>query len=333
MGAKIINIYLCLMAFIFIISCAKTDEALVRSAVQEAKYHLSGRDCSKAMSALNDVSFQEDNADYISTYASAQACEAGYAELSLFTGSLSNIDASDGGLLRSLAAFESSNETQPDSSTYEALHNAITTLISYDGTTSPSTASRSSKFGEKKAGDLSMQAMYLLLVQIGKHFALYGNGDADGIKGQGSFNNSCIFSYTTQDAVEAIAAGAGGLGTCVNATGSEGSDFLEAPVTSAVIQTRLCKGIIYWNNLIDILGNIALPGSDELGNVGSIASVLSSIYDAASIAESGALNDGPADSQDAVATLRNVRSLTACEAESFARVEKFYAFVFELGYQ
>lgn len=340
--AKFQSIFYLFFLALFI-ACAKTDEAAVRSAIQEAKYFLNTSDCSSAKSVLEDVDFQEDNASYISTYASAQACVAGYTELdTLFGGNLSNISSAS--LITSLAAFDSSNDTIEDSVAYTALDAAITTLLSYDDSTSPSTISRNAKFGTKQSGDLSMQAMYLLFVQIGKHFALYGNAEhaADpptGVKGGGTFGNSCIYSYTTQDAVEFVTdfGALSQLGSCTAASGTQGSDFLEAPETAADIKRRLCQGIVYFNNLLDILSNMTLPGSDSLGDVSNISTALQALMLVAQTAETsaaaGKYNDGDVNGQNAIAALKDVTSQSVCEAVTIERIEKFYAIFFESVYQ
>ncbi|MBT4790365.1 MAG: hypothetical protein HON90_02240 [Halobacteriovoraceae bacterium] len=323
--------------FCVIISCAKTDEAEVISALQEAKYFLSSMECTDALSALDEIGFQEDNADYISVYASAQACKAGYKELDLFGGNLDSLASAS--LITSLAALSSSNETEPDSANFLALDGAITTLLSYDGTAQPNTAARNIKFGTKKSGDISLQALYLLFVQMGKFYALYGNAginttpdpDVPGSKGYGTFTNSCLFSYTTSDAIDWVTASP--AGTCTAATGSEGSDFLESPVTAAVIKTRLCNGIIYYNNLMDILANVTLPGSDSLGDVGNIQTVLANLMSLAELAEAGAFNDGDANGVNAISALKSVTGQAACEAENIERIEKFYAIFLETIYQ
>ncbi len=327
-------------SFLFIlilccVSCAKSTEEEVRSAVVEAKYHLSGMDCSKAEDILNDVGFQKDDANYISVYASMQACKAGYKELDiLFGGNLENINSAS--LITSLASFSSSNETAPDSTVYLSLNNAINTLISYDDAASgqPSTVARNAKFGTKKSGDLSLQALYLIFVQMGKHFALYGNAGADGAKGgdaQG-FGNTCIYSYTTEDAEDWITATS--PGTCVPPLdGTQGSDFLEAPVGQEVIKRRLCYGIIYYNNMMDILSNMTLPGSSELGDVSNIQAALALLMDNAVLAEDGAFNDGDPNGQDAITTLKDITDQTTCEAQTIERIEKFYAIFFESIYQ
>lgn len=328
-----INTFL-LTCLALLLSCAKTDEALVRSSIQEAKYHLNTMDCTQAQSALDDVSFQDENPDYISVYASVHACKAGYEELTdVFGGNLSGIKAT--GLIQSFAAFTTSNETVNESTVYASLDKAIDTLISYDGTAQPSTEARNDKFGIKKSGDLSLQALYLLFIQMGKHFALYGNADTapgvtKGAKGGGGETNSCIFSYTTLDAVAWITTIT--PGTCIAATGSEGSDLLEGIETAADIKIRLCRGIVYYNNMIDILSNVALPGSSELGDISNIKTALSALMTVAEAAELAGYNLGAAASQNAISTLGEITSQSVCEEQNIERIEKFYAIFFETIY-
>ena len=150
-----------LFIFIFILACGRTDDQEKESAIREARYYLSSMECTKALESLDEVDFDEKDADYISTYASTQACFGGYKELDvLFGGNLESLNASS--LLGSLSSFTSSNEETAESSTYIALNNAITILLGFDGTNdgSPDTATRTAKFGTKKAGDLSLQALY-----------------------------------------------------------------------------------------------------------------------------------------------------------------------------
>lgn len=322
------KIILILWTSFLLFSCAKTDEEEVRSAVNEAKFHLNSMDCSKAQEVLNDVGYQSDNSDYISVYASAQACDAGYKVLDvLFGGNIDNINSSS--LISSLAAFSTSNETTADSTEYTAIKNAITTLLESSGGSQPSTAARNTKFGTAKSGDLSLQALYMIFVQMGKFFALYGDANAAGTKGGGG-NNSCIFSYTTNDAVDWITNNT--PGSCIAATGSEGSSLLESPETAADIKRRLCEGIILYNNMMDILSNVTLPGSSELGDVSNIQTNLNNLMTIAEAAETGIYNDGPATSLNAISTLRAITSQSACEAEELDRIEKFYAIFFETIY-
>ncbi len=328
-----------IFAFILtLVSCAKTDEEQVRSAIDEANYYLSSMDCTSAKNVLDDVGFQSDNARYISTYASVYGCKAGFKELVFFTENISKVNSAS--LMTSLAQFDTSNETVNDSADVQNIHDAIFTLLGNDGTAQPDTNARNAKFGTKRSGDLSMQALYLIFVAMGKHFALYGNADLDpasatfGQKGKGVLSNSCIFSYTTQDAVDWI--NSIKPGSCTTATGNEGSDLLEAPETDAEIKTRLCRGIVYYNNMMDILSNITLPGSGELGDVGNVQTALALLMntaESAEIAPPGTYNDGDPNGKDAISTLKTVTGQAQCEAETIERIEKWYAIFFETIYQ
>lgn len=319
----------CLILFLSIFlffSCAKTTEQEVASAIDEARYFLNSMSCSDALDVLDEVGFQSDNADFITTYASAQACRAGYTETGfLFGGNLALIDANN--LLKSLASFPESEETTADSNNFIYIQEAIMTLLSYDGNSSPSTADRNSKFGTKKSGDMSMQALYMIFVNMGKFFYVYGNAGNDGTKGgdEQSHGNSCLFSYTNANAAAYINGGAP-TGSCSAASGSEGSDFLEAPVTSALIKTRLCYGVILFTNMIDILENITLPGSSELGDTGNIGAVFSSSITTLGNAETSTFGT------TSINTIKDITSQTACEALSLDDLERWYAIFFETSY-
>lgn len=324
-----------ILVCIGVISCAKTEDEAVRSAIQEAKFHLNNNDCSDALDVLDDVDFQEDNGDYISIYASAQACKAGHRELSVLTDELTGLNSAS--LLASLAAFSTSNEEAEDSVAYTNLDLAINTLLGYDDHTSgaPDTVARNDKFGATKSGDLSLQALYLIFVQLGKFFQLYGDVDiaaGDGAKGGGG-NSTCIYSYTASGSVAAIALGGGGV--CNSTGGGEGSDYFDAG-SAASNKTKLCNGIIYFNNMLDILGNITLPESSELGDTGSISAAMDILLDAAQTAEQantgGINNPGDANGLNAIAALRDVTSQSACEAVTIERIEKFYAIFFETNF-
>ncbi len=324
------KIFLLFTVLFQFMSCAKTEDEEVRSAINEANYHLNSMSCSDAQDVLDDVDFQDDNADYLSVYAASLACYAGYKELDiLFGGNLDDINSTS--LIASLAGFSSSNETEADSSDFTYLLQAIKTLIENDGGDQPSTVTRNSKFGIKESGDLSLQALYLIFVSMGKFYAYYGNADNTGTKGGGTQSNSCLFSYTTQDAVDWI--GDTNPGSCIAATGSEGSDDLELPVTAAVIKRRMCEGIYLYQNMMNILSNITLPGSSELGDVGNVQTTLATLYTAGITAETtaggGIYNNGAAAGQNAMTTFQDITGVDECEAEAIEKIEKFYAIFLE----
>ena len=251
----------------------------------KASYYLKKKDCQRARFELDSVKFQKYDAKYISLYAKTHLCDVGLESLSLEL-----IDSYV--LLNSLAALPTSNETIADSRVYQNIDMAIKLLIGFDGNTAPSTLSRLEKFGIKNGNKLSLQALKLLFAQYGKFLALYGNADSLGTQGNGTQTNSCLFSYTTSDAVEWIHSF--NTGSCLTATGSEGSPYLSRPISKRDVKRRLCQGIIYHNNILDILNNLKLPSGIEWSEIKNILPVMSSLMSMAELAETGVFNDGNA---------------------------------------
>jgi hypothetical protein len=315
-----------------LISCAKTDEEAIRSAVREARYFLTSSDCSNAKSVLDDVGEQKDNAEYVAVYSSAIACSSGYTDLGTAIGNLTSINTADqstgAGFIKSFAAFASSNETAADQTTFTKLFEGIRYILEADSAT-PSTIGRLANFGTKAGNDLSMQALLMTTVAFGKWFAYYGNADSAGTKGAGSpAVNICIFSYTQADAV-----------TYVNdlnpsgcsASGSEGHDELEGAVTAAVIKTRMCEGIYLYNNLVDILSNLSLSSNSSLGSLSAMATLFDSVNAAAVFAETTYVPDINSEVayQNSIPIVRDVTSMSACEALNINRIQKYYAILME----
>lgn len=228
-------------------SCAKTDAEALDSAKQSAKYYLTGGDCSDARDALEDVGYQSDDAVYLSLLAASHACDADYSELDLFA-DLSSISSSADAMLGSLTLFSTSNETEPDSAVYTSLMEAIDTIIESGGGRA---SGRNSKFGSVGGTNLNFQALYMILVELGKFMELYADAK-DGEKG-GKGNHTCFFTYTVADAKLYVGT-SGSSGACVSSAGGEGSPYLPGPATDATTQARLCEGIYLFNNLRDILG-------------------------------------------------------------------------------
>jgi hypothetical protein len=174
-----------------------------------------------------------------------------------------------------------------------------------------------------------MQAIYMTIIALGKFVALYGNAStADGSKGGGALGNLCFMDYNNAKAGNMIT-GVGTGGTC-NVTNS-GSAFIDLVGDNTTARRRLCQGIVLYNNLLDILSNITLPASAELGDLDDIDNVMTTIYDAAELVESGT---PPATS--AVSTIRNILNQAECEDSanvSDAELEIFYATMMEAAYQ
>lgn len=313
---------LILVPFLFILfSCGKTEEQVCVDNKQEAKYYLTKSQCSKAFKVLNNTC-ESDDSEYIALVASAYGCQANYSELDFLDLDVSSINSAS--LLSSLASLSSSNETQADSTEYVALQNAIQTILT-STSGNPSAAQRNTTFGSEGGTNLNFQALFMITVQLGKFFAYYGNADAGGSKGSGALGNTCIYSYTYADAVSWITTDSPGTGSCVNATGGEGSDDLENPVAASEIKTRLCEGIILFNNFMDILGNVDL--SDSIyGDLSSVEAVVNTLY-TFQIAQENLYY-----STTHISTVRSVRLQSDCEALTNEQIEKYYAIFFESIY-
>lgn len=315
------NFILLLFISIFLFSCAKTDELLCEGAKEEAKYHLTKENCSKAFSALSNAC-DSDDAEYVALEASAYGCQANYSELDFLDLDVDSVDSTS--LLSSVASLSTSDETQADSTEYVALKNAITTIIT-STSGNPSAQERLSRFGTKGGDNLNYQALFMIVVQMGKYFAYYGNADSSGSKGSGALGNTCLYSYVNADAIDWIVSTAPNTGSCVNATGSQGSDDLEAPVSATLIKTRLCEGIVLFNNFMDILGNVDLSSS-IYGDLSNVESEINTLYSVAIGAENTAYSTAT------IAAVRDVRLQADCENLTDEQIEKYFAIFFESIY-
>lgn len=302
-------------------SCAKTDEQQCIDGKTEAKFYLTKGQCSKAFKALKNVC-DSDDSELVALTASAYGCQANYSELDFLDLDVSSINSAS--LLSSLASLSTSNETQADSTEFVALQNGIQEILT-STSGNPSASQRSSDFGTANGTDLNFQALFMITVQLGKFFAYYGNADSGGVKGNGALGNTCIYSYTNADAINWINVTAPATGNCATASGSEGSDDLEAPVTSAEITTRLCEGIVLFNNFMDILANVDL--SDSIyGDLSSVEAAVNGLYTIAEAAELGTY------ASSTISTTRSVRLQSDCEALSVEAIEKYYSIFFESIY-
>ena len=311
-----------------VLSCARTDDELVESAIREARFHLSSGNCSKAQDILEDVDPDNGNGDYVSVMASAIACEAGYTDTQAIL-NLQNIDSNSAAFLGSFAAFATSNETAPDQDSYSKIKEAFDYLLEADGGSSPSTTYRLQKYGTQKGNDLSLQALYMGTVALGKFFAYYGNTDAAGVKGQGSASNGCITNYLTDANMNTdLVADNGGpnlWASCDNAT--DGSTDLDSTILSpAVYKRRMCEGIVILNNMFDILSNIDLGTSDTTADLSDIETTIDTIYTAAfNLAASRPWGD----SGNPILDLKVVTSQSECETFSNNELEIYYLSTYE----
>lgn len=310
-------------------SCAKTQEEKVDSAIDQAQYYLTNEDCEEARDALDEVSYQDDDALYVSLYAATYACEAGYSELEEVLDNISNISFDSTSLFGSVAALPSSNETVADSDDFINLQTAINTII--ESSSTMTTQGRVDKFGDRGGTDLSFQALYMILIQMGKFFAYYGNADANGLKGQGSsFSNVCIANYLnyTRSPLLDATLGATPVNGCDTANdGHPDLDSSSGTPSLNLVHTRLCYGIVLFNNFFEILTNVSIPNSDSLGDLSTASTLLAAIYTTADALEVAAFGNG-----SNLSSVASVTNQAACEGLAFTDVISFYVFLIETNF-
>ena len=302
-----------LFPILLFFSCGKTAEQKLDSAKQSAKYYLTNGECSKARDALEDVGNQSDDSVYISLLASTYGCDAGYSELDLFA-DITNIQSASNQMLGSLTLLSSSNETQADSAEYTNLMSGIDTILASGG---GSAAGRNSKFGSVGGTNLNFQALYMIIVELGKFMGYYGDA-AGGAKGGGG-NHTCLFSYNIGDAQTYVTT-SGNTGSCVTTNG--GSPDLPGNATDPTTLQRLCQGIYLFNNMRDILSNVDIGGNSNFGELANIGAQL----------EAGILAAEALDPGTRISTVKNVKTMAACEALSDEQIEVWYAIVFETAF-
>lgn len=299
-------------------ACGAKPEEEVTDAIDTALYHLSRQpaECQEAIDVLEDVGDEDDNSLFLQTLASAYACRGGFSELELFD-EVGTIDSQ--ALLGSLAQLSSSPQTQAESSDFEDLQTAIDILLYSGGRDVPSAVVTKSKFGTRHGTNMNMQAIYMILVQLGRYASWYGNTDASGDKGAGGQSNTCFMDYEAGPG--AVATGHGGSNACT-AT-NQGSDSLDyVGVTTAVAQRRLCQGAMLINNLLDLLENTTLSSNSSLGDIGQIYAEIEPYVDNAALLH-----------PDMPAFIANL-SQTDCEAAVAAdddAAQYYFASIFEGG--
>lgn len=305
-----------LFIILVLTSCAKKPEELTSEAIDVALTYLSSGECEKAIEVLEDAP-DLSNAIYLQVLASAYACKADYNEVSFISEDLANISTgTPAAILKSIAIMTLSPETEADSDNYVAIRTGIDHLL--QSTSTVTHAARVTEFGSRKAGDISMQALMLNVVNLGKFLNFYGNVNAAGNKGQGTNTNSCFINYTDGRAQTVIGSGAGGVCN----TNNDGHPDLS--MANPDTKRRLCEGLMLVTNILDILDNLDMSGSSELGNFEDIATQVGTFKTAAQAAGLGTLIDMT--SQSECETAMNTPS-------NLDDMEYMYSLVFETGLQ
>ncbi|MFT6069917.1 MAG: hypothetical protein ACJAT2_000931 [Bacteriovoracaceae bacterium] len=269
-------LYLILIFSLFT-SCGATDEEEVEDAIFNAQQLLTSGLCSEALEVLIKIPYQPANDTYIKTLASAQACLGGYNTTVFFDSDLAKLGTAQTAFLGSLATFSTSNMTQSNSSSYQNIFSAIKTLTLAGGLTNSSYAGRTTAIGAIKNNNISVFALYTILVELGKFLNYYGNADdTTGVKGTGGQANVCYFNYTNGTAVAAVSGSTSG--SCDHPGSTAGHPSLVLPA-NADTRERACEGIVLFNNFLDIIANITFSGtnSGDLNDLKSIAESCSSI--------------------------------------------------------
>jgi len=257
---------LLILIFTTILSCGKTNQEEVDDALFHARQLLTGGRCAEALEAIAKIPPQPRNADYLKISASGHACIGGYSTPTFFLTDISKVSASQTAFLGSLATFSTSNMTSNASEDYLSLKTAINILLLGGGISASSYSNRSAALGSLDNNNLSVFALYMILVELGKFMNYYGNAnDTTGVKGGGSGLNECYMDYTDATAQAGIALQGGDSCDLFN----EGGADLNAS------RTRQCEGIVLFNNFIDIINNVTFSGSNS-GSLGSLSTNVTS---------------------------------------------------------
>lgn len=317
MSQKLLQLFT-LLALMVLVSCSASKEQQVVDAIDTALYHLSqsSPDCQKAIDVLEDIDGADDNPRYLQTYASAYACRGGFSELQLFD-EIGTIDSA--AFLSSLTMLTTSEQTEAESDDFDDLQRAIDIILYSGSRTTPSAAQTKTIFGNRHGTNLNLQALYMIIVQLGRFTRWYGNTDATGVKGSGTAGNTCFFDY--EAAPLAIATAHGGGNACV--AGNTGSPALDyTGVTTAVAQKRLCQGAMLVNNLLNILENTTLSSNTSLGDISTLYDDIAPYITAAELLDP--------DMDDFIDTLSQEACETAVATDDDV-IQLYFASIFEGG--
>lgn len=241
---------------VFFLGCGK-EEKEVKNTITSANSFLTQGDCQGAIDTITSIPYQAQNYLYVKTYASAYACRAGFSVVAFFTDDIPKVGSPS--ILGGMSRFANATRmTEARSESYEDLQVAINSLLyigGIDTTRNPTPERRRLNFSDQTVKDVHTFLLYLLLEQLGKYARFYGNGDSNGVKGQGTLTtNQCFLTYAN------FAFNAGGdLATYLNSgvTGScTGVGIAGHPslMNAAAIRVeRACQGIVLMNNFRVVL--------------------------------------------------------------------------------
>lgn len=322
---------LLILTLIFaLFSCGKSKDEKVNDSIDRANTLLTSRKCSEAISILEGLGRQTNNARYIVALASAYACRAEYSSITFFASDVTKT-SSDDSILGGLTLYTTSSQ-DVESPFYtdpfvQDLQTAIDVLLYAGGgissTSEPTYARRAAIYGED-AGDVNSFAMYLILTQLGKYLRYYGDGDDDGLKGGGSLSNTCLSDYENVPlAVETAITTAGETGSCVTTNG--GHSELADGVAAATRRQRLCQGVVLINNLFELLPFVlADAAGTDLDDISAVTDEIDDAKDALEVLVPG------------IGSVMTVQSQSNCETDtniSMADIESYFAAIMETSFK
>ncbi len=309
-----------ILCLILLCACGASKEEEFDLIMTKAKLLLTQSKCDEALFELGQTGYRHYDAKYLQLYSSALACKGGFSVTSLF-GELADLTTTQAGILGSLSGMASSPTTSSTNKAFINLQSAIDTLLYAGNISTVSAANRAAEFNSTDASNMNMQALYMVLAQLGRYFYLHGNTNAAGKKGARDTpeTNDCLTDYTFFDGgagdsqvLRAFATGGGTITPC--AGNADGHSELKDGAPNR--NKYLCQGVILFNNLLDLLSNISLSGD----NTSELQDLQSNIGDLCTLAGLGAVCT--------VKTQSVCESMAAVPAD-LNSIESFFVVVFE----
>ncbi|MFZ4712234.1 MAG: hypothetical protein ACOYL6_00865 [Bacteriovoracaceae bacterium] len=322
MGKQHFSLLFLLLIFCF--GCGQSAKEKKDSAILSARISLTLGRCQDAIDTLESLGRDHFNADYLTTLASAYSCRAGFSQIVFFGTDVAKISSSNiNGSFSKFTTSPMTDSATPDTDAkFSDLQTAIDILIYAGNLSTPSNAGRSQYFNSRDLGNISTQALYMVVAQIGKLAKYYGNPDSTGLKGMGSGINTCYYTYADPQAVAAIAwINANTSNDTCNALSPAGHpDFDTGVETIANVKKRMCRGVVLFNNFVDLALGTTLSAGSEFTSLKSVQVEIEDYIVSCAISTSGT----------PLGTLCNERSQSSCEATAtLQNLEIYYAAIFE----
>lgn len=322
---KYLPLFFIFSVTIFFSGCGKDSDQKRADALLSARIKLTNGDYQGAIDTLESIGRDPNSADYMSTLSSAYAGKAGFSEIKLLGSDIAQISAS--GTTSALGGFArfstSANQIDPElDAKFLNLQKAIDLLLYAGNVSSSSHSNRASKFSKRDIGNLNTQMIYMITAQIGKFVNYYGNASATtGRKGLGtSFTNECFYQYTDATALTAITY----LNTNPLNNICDSADPGHPDILGATAQTisRMCRGVVLFNNYIDLFINTALGTASNVTNLSNFSSTINTyINSSCQVSNAGNVNLG---------ALCSVKDQDTCESvATISTLEVYFAAIFE----